>query len=305
MAAALIAQNLLKRYGDIDAVRDVSFEVAPGEIFGLLGPNGAGKTTTLECIIGLRRPDSGSIHIAGIDALADPVHAKQVIGAKLQATALHDKITPRQALQLFGSFYDQPADPRALIEQFHLQDKADAAFDTLSGGQRQRLAIALALVNRPRILFLDEPTAGLDPQSRRDLHATIAELRTAGRTIVLTTHHIEEAHRLCDRIAFIDRGKIVATGRPDDLIAASKALCTVVVRTARPLDAADVSSLNAVNDAQWQLDCWRLATTTPTRTILALVHLVEAQANDLIYLQIHRPTLEDVFLEQTGVRLDD
>ncbi len=187
MEPAIQIQNLVKHYAATQAVAGVSFEVAAGEVFALLGPNGAGKTTTLECIIGLRRPDAGAIRLAGIDAIANPAQAKQIIGAQLQATALQDKITPRQALKLFGSFYEKPANVPQLLEQFDLSEKADKPFDTLSGGQRQRLALALALINDPQIVFLDEPTAGLDPQSRRDLHATIARIRATGRTILLTT----------------------------------------------------------------------------------------------------------------------
>src|SRR4051812_8750418 len=166
-------QGLRKRYGDFEAVRGVSFEVAEGEILGLLGPNGAGKTSTLECVIGLRRPDGGSVHICGMDALAEPERVKQRIGAQLQATALQDKITPREAIGLFGAFYEKPAGVEELIERFALGEKADSPFDSLSGGQKQRLALALAVVNEPQVLFLDEPTSGLDPQSRRELHAVI------------------------------------------------------------------------------------------------------------------------------------
>src|SRR5205085_6072103 len=158
MSSTITVHDLRKRYGEIEAVRGVSFDVAEGEILGLLGPNGAGKTSTLECVIGLRRPDAGSIHICGVDALAHPDRVKQQVGAQLQATALQDKITPREAIGLFASFYENPAGVGELLERFQLAEKADAAFDTLSGGQRQRLALALAFVNQPRVLFLDEPT---------------------------------------------------------------------------------------------------------------------------------------------------
>src|SRR5947207_1661576 len=160
----LVVENLQKRYGPVEAVRGVSFQVAEGEILGLLGPNGAGKTSTLECVIGLRRPDGGAIRLCGVDALAEPERVKQRLGAQLQATALQDKITPREAIALFAAFYDDPADVDDLVDRFQLRDKQHATFDTLSGGQRQRLALALAFVNKPRVLFLDEPTTGLDPQ---------------------------------------------------------------------------------------------------------------------------------------------
>jgi ABC-2 type transport system ATP-binding protein len=303
MEIVVHVEDLFKRYGDLQAVGGVGFDVARGEVFGLLGPNGAGKTTALECIIGLRRPDGGSIEIAGIDALRDPLRARQIIGAQLQATALQDKITPRQALRLFGSFYDKSGDADKLIEQFELGAKADASFDTLSGGQRQRLAIALAMVNQPQVIFLDEPTAGLDPQARRELHAAIARMREAGRTILLTTHYVEEASRLCDRVAIIDHGMIAAIGRPDELIAASKALSSVVVSTARPLEQSRMATLAGVSRAVLEDGRWRVRTSSVTQTIMNLVDLIESEKNELLDLRIHHPTLEDVFLELTGSQL--
>jgi ABC-2 type transport system ATP-binding protein len=212
-------RDLVKRYGQVEALRGVTLEITRGEIFGLLGPNGAGKTTALECILGLRRPDSGSIEIDGIDAVARPLEAKQRVGALLQAATLQDKITPRQALGLFASFYREATDVESLIERFGLGGKSNSAFETLSGGQRQRLFLALAFVNNPGLVVLDEPTAGLDPKSRRDLRASIAGMRDSGRTVLLSTHDLEEARQLCDRIGIIDRGRIVALGRPDDLVA--------------------------------------------------------------------------------------
>ncbi|HEY7497249.1 MAG TPA: ABC transporter ATP-binding protein, partial [Vicinamibacterales bacterium] len=177
MTAKVVVRDLHKRYDGIRAADGVSFEIQDGEIFGLIGPNGAGKTTTVECVIGLREPDEGTIEICGIDARRRPQDVKEKIGAALQTTALQDKITPREALRLFASFYQQHAEPEELLERFSLVDKADAMFDTLSGGQRQRLALALAFVNRPELVFLDEPTAGLDPQARRDLHGEIARTK--------------------------------------------------------------------------------------------------------------------------------
>src|SRR5450631_2442141 len=181
-SAAVSVTGLSKRYGATEAVSDVSFEVGAGRIFGLLGPNGAGKTTTLECILGLRQPDRGSIQIDGL------------VGAQLQAATLQDKITPRQALELFGAFYPEPFTADELLARFDLEDKADAPFASLSGGQRQRLFLALALVNRPTLLVLDEPTAGLDPQARRKLRSLIGEMRSDGRTVLLSTHDLQEAH---------------------------------------------------------------------------------------------------------------
>jgi ABC-2 type transport system ATP-binding protein len=217
----LIVKELAKHYGPVAALSGIGFRVAEAEIFGLLGRNGAGKTTAIECIVGLRRPDGGSIHIHGIDALADRGNARQLIGVQLQSTALQDKITPREALNLFASFYSKPASVPELLERFALGGKADSYFATLSGGQRQSLALALALVNQPRVLFLDEPTAGLDAQARRQLHQTIRQMRDEGRTVLLTTHNIAEAHDLCDRIAILHQGKIVAEGTPAELIGRS------------------------------------------------------------------------------------
>src|SRR6188768_2560752 len=224
--AKVIVRDLKKRYDGIEAARGVSFEIQ----------DGAGKTTTLECVIGLREPDAGSIEVCGIDARRHPREVKQKIGAALQTTSLQDQITPREALTLFGSFYSQRLPAGQLLDRFGLADKADAYFDTLSGGQRQRLALALAFVNRPELVFLDEPTTGLDAQSRRELHHDIQRMKTDGHTVLLTTHHLEEAELLCDRIAIIAEGRIIATGRPRDLIAGSSALQTVTLTTTGPLD---------------------------------------------------------------------
>src|SRR6201988_636926 len=196
MPRKVTVRNLEKRYGSVEAARDVSFEIREGEIFGLIGPNGAGKTTTVECVIGLRVPDSGSIDVCGIDARRQPHEVKERIGAALQTTALQDKITPREALALFGTFYRQKSDPLTLLERFSLVDKADVPFDTLSGGQRQGPALALAFVNKPELVFLDEPTAGLNPQSRRELHGEIARMKNDGATVLLTTHYLSEAEAL-------------------------------------------------------------------------------------------------------------
>jgi len=234
--AKVLVRDLHKRYDDVEAARGVSFEIQDGEIFGLLGPNGSGKTTTLECIIGLRQPDAGDIEVSGIDARARPQAVKERIGAVLQTIALQDKITPREALTLFASFYRQPASPAALLQRFALAEKADATFESLSAGQKQRLAVALAFVNNPELVFLDEPTTGLDPQSRRELHAEIAQMKRDGHTVLLTTHNIDEAEQLCDRIAIIDRGRIIASGLPRELIAESSSAQSVSLSTAIPLD---------------------------------------------------------------------
>ena len=222
MTATIVVQGLTRRYGAVTAVDGISFDVGAGEIFGLLGPNGAGKTTTLECILGLNRPDAGRIAICDGDVLADPRAAQAKVGAVLQATGLQDKITPREALDLFRSFYPKPVTTDVLIDRFGLREKQDAAYDTLSGGQKQRLALALAFVGDPQVFVLDEPTAGLDPQMRREVQDHIGAMKAAGRAVLLATHDMDEAERLCDRLAVIAGGHIVATGTPRDLIAGSQ-----------------------------------------------------------------------------------
>jgi ABC-2 type transport system ATP-binding protein len=297
-------RNLRKCYGSMTAVEDVSFDIGGGEIFGLLGPNGAGKTSTLECIIGLRVPDGGSIQVCGMDAIRQPLNVKQRIGAQLQATALQDKITPREALHLFASFYRQAANVDQLIERFSLKEKADARFETLSGGQKQRLGLALAFVNEPKVVFLDEPTGGLDPQSRRELHQLIERMRGEGRSILLTTHYIEEAQALCDRLAIMDHGRIIATGTPAELIAGAKAPNRVSFRAAREADESSLRGLPGVSQVKHEPGAaYRLHTAAPTRTIIELVRLLESQNNELSDLQMEKPSLEDVFIELTGTSL--
>lgn len=299
-SASIRVRDLTKRYGPVAAVTGVSFEVAPGEIFGLLGLNGAGKTTILECLLGLREPDTGSITLAGLDARAQPREARRQVGAQLQFAALQDKITPRQALGLFGSFYPEAAQPAELLGQFNLSAKADAPFDSLSGGQRQRLFLALAFVNNPQVLVLDEPTAGLDPGSRRELHRLINGLKSAGRTVLLSTHYLEEAHLLCDRIGILHEGRLVATATPSALIAGARAVPRLTFRTARPLDAALIATLPGVVSHEVRGDGWSLSTREVNRSISGLVQKLEANGNEMLDLQIHRPSLEDVFMELTG-----
>ena len=235
MTAAIAVKGLSRRYGAVQAIDGVSFEVGAGEVFGLLGPNGAGKTTTLECILGLVRPDRGRIEICGIDAYNAPRQAREKTGAVLQATGLQDKITPREALDLFASFYRAPLASDVLLQRFGLAEKANAAFETLSGGQKQRLVLALAFVGNPQALLLDEPTAGLDPQIRREVQGHIRAMKDDGRAILLSTHDMDEAEQLCDRIAVIARGRIVAVGTPQELMAGSGAsLEDVILRLVGP-----------------------------------------------------------------------
>ena len=303
MHPKVIVRDLRKRYGGIEAARGVSFEVAEGEILGLLGPNGAGKTTTMECILGLREPDAGEIEVCGIDARKHPREVKQRIGAALQTTSLQDRITPAEALALFGSFYRDSADPAQLLERFSLSDKADAAFDTLSGGQRQRLALALAFVNRPELVFLDEPTTGLDARARRDLHADIARMKQEGHTLLLTTHYIDEAEALCDRIAIIDHGRIIATGTPGELIAGSGLAAGVSLGADAALDPAILLALPGVSDIECQGNRARFRTPRPAPAVAALTAALEQRGLEIVELTVRQATLEDVFLQLTGAEL--
>src|SRR5688572_6822767 len=270
MPAKVIVRDLKKHYDGVEAARGVSFDIEDGEIFGLIGPNGAGKTTTLECVIGLREPDSGRIEICGIDARQHPREVKQKIGAALQTTSLQDKITPREALALFASFYRQRAAAAELLERFGLTAKADAAFDTLSGGQRQRLALALAFVNRPELVFLDEPTSALDAQSRRDLHREILRIKADGHTVLLTTHYLDEAEALCDRVAVIDKGTIVAAGATRELMERSSALPSIFVAATRPLSREMLARVGGIQDLSCEGSTARFRATDVNRAVAQL-----------------------------------
>jgi ABC-2 type transport system ATP-binding protein len=217
-APIIAVRDLRKRYGRLTAVDGVSFDVAEGEVFGILGPNGAGKTTTLEMIEGMRPIDEGSAIIDGVDVARHPREVKRRIGIQLQASAFFDELTLVELLDLFGQLYERDVEPMALLEMIELTDKAKSQVRTLSGGQKQRFSIASALVNDPRVLFLDEPTTGLDPQARRHMWGVIRRIRDEGRTVVLTTHYMEEAEELCDRVAIMDGGRIIALDTPQALV---------------------------------------------------------------------------------------
>ena len=299
MPAKVIVRNLSKCYGGVEAVRGVSFEIEAGEIFGLLGPNGAGKTTTLECLVGLREADAGELKVCGLDARKHPQEVKQRIGVALQSTALQDKITPREALKLFGSFYREHAEPAALLARFALTEKADARFDTLSGGQRQRLALALAFVNTPELVLLDEPTTGLDPQARRELHAEILQMKRDGHTVLLTTHYLDEAEQLCDRIAIIDHGRVIATGAPHELIARSSTSQSVTLVTIPAVGAERLSRVPGVTELRCDGATARFRTERPTETLAALAALLAEHRVELVELQVKKASLEDVFVGLT------
>jgi ABC-2 type transport system ATP-binding protein len=280
-------------------VRGVSLHVDRGEIFGLLGPNGAGKTTLVECIVGLRKADAGRIEVDGIDATRRSALLHARIGVVLQSTALQDKITPREALHLFGSFFPHAVEPTVLLDRFGLNDKADARFDTLSGGQRQRLALALAMLNSPEVLLLDEPTAGLDPQSRRDVREQIRTLKADGRTVLLTTHDIDEAERLCDRVAIIDRGEILAVGEPQALVAEPAALQVVHAWTSVAVAAERVATIDAAREVSCHGNRIEFQTADATRSIASLTALLQRNGVAIVELHVQRPSLEDVFLRLT------
>jgi ABC-2 type transport system ATP-binding protein len=293
--APLIVRDLHKRYDGVHAARGVSFEVREGEIFGLLGPNGAGKTTTVECVLGLREPDSGAVEVCGVDARRHPRQVKEKIGAALQTTALQDKITPREAIRLFGSFFPTHDDPDALLNRFLLSEKADAPFDSLSGGQRQRLALALAFVNRPSLVFLDEPTAGLDPQSRRDLHGEIARMKADGHTVLLTTHHLDEAQALCDRVAIMHRGRIVATGSPQELLRQSSETPRVEIRTVQPLDAIRLDDLPGISDLAVERHRATFHSAAVTPAVAELLQRLAGHDIEVAELHVQKGTLESLF----------
>src|SRR6266481_5399870 len=303
--AVIEVENLTKRYGDVEALRGVTFTVNEGEVFGLLGPNGAGKTSTVEILEGLRTPDSGRVSVCGLDPQRSGAEFKHEIGAALQSTALPDKMRVHEALDLFGSFYPRRRGTAELLKRFGLEEKRNAFYSQLSGGQKQRLALAMALVNDPRVVFFDEPTAGLDPQVRREIYDIIEELRREKKTILMTTHYIEEAERLCDRVAIVDHGRVIALGSPRELKQSSADKTRIEVKLARPAANGSLQGLEGVVDARELDGNYVLHTQRPPQTIVSLVKHLEAEGNELVSLEIATPSLEDVFIEMTGRRLRD
>jgi ABC-2 type transport system ATP-binding protein len=301
----LQVENLVKRYGDVEAVRGVTFAVEEGEVFGLLGPNGAGKTTTVEILEGLRTPDDGRVSVCGLDPQRHSETLKHEIGAALQSTSLPDKLRVMEALRLFASFYKRRRDPEELLKRFGLEEKRNTFYNQLSGGQKQRLALAMALVNEPKVLFFDEPTAGLDPQVRREIYDVIEELRRDRKTILMTTHYIEEAERLCDRVAIVDHGKVIALGTPRELKARSGGATRIEVRLSKPESNGALRNLEGVTDAREIDGAYVMHSNRPPQTIVSLVKHLEIQGNELVSLEIASPSLEDVFIELTGRRLRD
>ena len=304
----IAAREVVKRYGETIAVAGLDLAIWPGEIFGILGPNGAGKTTTLEMLEGLRAPERGMIRVAGFDPATEPERVHRVIGVQLQTTALFDYLSCAEIVALFAALYGADASPArvdGLLRLVGLEEKRRSRVDTLSGGQKQRLAVALALVNVPRIVFLDEPTTGLDPAARRALWQTIRDIRQAGTTVVLTTHYMDEAEQLCDRIAIMDRGRVVACDTPRALIDALGAEATVrAAVTGGTLAAAAAERLRGVVGAELMgqngQTTLALRTADAQATLIDLLALAERERLTLSGLSTAQATLEDVFLARTG-----
>ena len=297
--------DLRKSYGAIHAVDGVSFEVRRGEVFGLLGPNGAGKTTTIEIIEGLRAPDSGSVHILGIDVTRHPDALKERIGVQLQTAALYPNLTVEELIDLFGSFYARARSTEDVMAEAGLTERRIGISRELSGGQRQRLSIALALVNDPELIFLDEPTTGLDPQARRALWDHIGQLRQSEKTIVLTTHYMEEAERLCDRVAIMDNGRILEMGTVAELVTRHFHDRTVRFLSQPGLSDTELAAVGGVRHVAHEEDDTVLHTGDVPATIGALLRLADERGIEGLDVVVRRPTLEDVFLELTGRALRD
>lgn len=296
--AVIEVSGLRKAYGDRKAVDGVSFAVEEGEIFGILGPNGAGKTTTVECVEGLRRPDTGSVRVAGYDPAADRGPVTRVLGAQLQESELQPKITVREALELYAACYPEPADRHALAGRLGLTGSLGTRFAKLSGGQKQRLFIALALVGNPRIVVLDELTTGLDPHARRDTWRLIEDLRASGVTVLLVTHFMEEAQRLCDRIAVIDRGRITALDTPSGLVRRTASGTRISFRPSSELDTEQLAALpSAVSVAR---EDGRVVVDGTDETVSALLSLLAGLGVTAHQLRVTEATLDDAYLDLTG-----
>ena len=293
-------RNLVKSYNHKTAVNDVSFAVKQGEIFGVLGPNGAGKTTTLEMIEGIRTPDSGTAILAGLDIRRQKRAVQSIIGVQLQATALFSELTLLETLRFFSSLYPKGKDPRQLLSEVRLEEKAKDHPQNLSGGQRQRLALALALVNDPKVIFLDEPTSGLDPQSRRMLWDIVLNLREQGKTILITTHYMDEAQILCDRIAIMDGGQIIALDTSAGLISRLGAQATIDCRLDGKATSSDIREFPGVTGVRNANERFMIYTTEMQPTLEALLTYATERNIPMTDLQVRTPTLEDVFLDLTG-----
>ncbi len=306
MPDVITVESLTRRYDDLIAVNDISFSVTEGEIFGILGPNGAGKTTTLECIEGLVEPTSGSISVLGMDIAHSAEAIKRRIGIQLQASAYFDYLTLREILDLFAMIYGCPASADDLLASVDLQDRADTTVAKLSGGQQQRFAIAATLVNNPELVFLDEPTSGLDPQARRSLWQLVRTMNYSGRTVVVTTHYMEEAEFLCDRVAIMDQGRIVALDTPGDLVRSLLTPYQITVGLEGPSRPDHLGSLAAVTEVvEGPHESMVLHSTDSAATIRALMDLLSETGSILRQLEVNACNLEDVFLTLTGHGLQE
>ncbi|MEW2129733.1 ABC transporter ATP-binding protein [Streptomyces sp. NPDC005435] len=297
MASVIEVTDLRKSYGGRAVVDGISFTVEEGEIFGVLGPNGAGKTTTVECVEGLRVPDAGRVRVTGLDPVADHAEVARVLGAQLQQSELQPKLTVREALELYASFYPAPADWRTLAERLGLTGKLSTRFAKLSGGQRQRLFIALALIGGPRVVVLDELTTGLDPRARRDTWQLIEEVRASGVTVLLVTHFMEEAQRLCDRIAVIDKGRVAALDTPAGLIRRSAGATVIGFTPSAPLDDADLSALPGLASVAHKDG--RITLSGTDETVDAVLTLLARHRVTAHQLRVADATLDDAFLDLT------
>ncbi len=307
MGFAIRCRDLRKTYdGKVEAVRGVSLSIAAGECFGLLGPNGAGKTTTIEILEGLLEPTSGEVEILGHAWSRNSRDLREQIGISLQETRLSEKLSVRETIELFGSFYRQPRPAQDVLEELQLTEKADAWVGKLSGGQKQRLAVATALVGNPKILFLDEPTTGLDPQSRRQLWDIIREFQSRGGTVMLTTHYMDEAEKLCDRLAIVDHGQVIAEGSPAELIAKLGGHHVVEFSASGNSDGSALEtwrSLPGVESVRDDAGVISLHVDAPHITIPALLDAVERQHAQILHLTTRQASLEDVFVRLTGRHL--
>jgi ABC-2 type transport system ATP-binding protein len=305
MSNPIEVSELRKDYGEVKAVKGIDFEVAAGEVFGLLGPNGAGKTTTVEILEGLRPRSGGRVSVLGCDPGVQTRELKDRVGVCLQSTRLQDKLKVREAMELFSALYTRNVDTVQLLKRLQLWEKREAQYATLSGGQKQRLALALALLNDPQVLFLDEPSAGLDPQARLEIYELVLDLRREKRTILMTTHYIEEAEKLCDRVAIVDEGLIVAMGTPREIQERTLAHSTIEITCERPAPAGDLPAWQHAQKVSLDDGRTRIAvvSTRPARTIVEMVKWLEETGNELADIHIKRPSLEDAFIELTGKSL--
>ncbi|EIT84762.1 ABC-type transport system ATP-binding protein [Fictibacillus macauensis ZFHKF-1] len=296
----ITVDSLVKRYGNFTAVNGVTFQVQKGEVFGLLGPNGAGKTTTLEMLVGLRKPEEGTAFIGSFNIRKELQKVKEVIGVQLQSTTLFELLTVEEILQMYGSFYPKHLPIAELIDDMILTEKRKSRIKSLSGGQKQRLAIALALVHDPWVIFLDEPTTGLDPQARRTLWDIVLKLKKRGKTIVLTTHYMDEAHVLCDRIAIMDRGELIALDTPETLVRNLHAASAISFSVSSEVDLNEWAKVEGVTKADCKEKEVVLYSDDLQLTLTSLIQTASERQIALEDLQTRTATLEDVFIHMTG-----